>query len=194
MLEPKVVQECKKCVNCPLHTHRKNVVFGRGSMYPKVMIVGEAPGFNEDLRGEAFIGSSGILLSNMLRSVGWDDDDVLGNVYITNAVKCRPPENRTPTIKERNACLHWLQYEIETLKPKVLLLLGNTPLKSLGFNNVKVSELVGKNKVLDYQGIPVVGCYHPAFLLRNPEMGIGTPKYLSLLSLLKVQRILKSCY
>lgn len=183
---------CKECTACDLYLHRKQVVLGRGQcINPSVLIVGEAPGANEDETGVPFIGASGHMLSNIISCVGWDDDDSYGNTYITNAVKCRPPQNKTPNKKQIQACYPWLEKEIETLKPKVILTLGNVPLKSLGFEN-KVSKLVGKNKTLVYKDIPVVAAYHPAYLLRNPSLSKGSPKWLTLMSLLKIRRILKN--
>ena len=116
-----------KCTKCDLCKTRTNSVPGKGNFNSDVIFVGEAPGRNEDLQGEPFVGSAGKKLSIALENAGVSRDDV----YITNTVKCRPPENRVPTVLEKKACYDYLQKEIEFIKPKIICVLGNTAFGSI---------------------------------------------------------------
>ena len=158
------------CRACTLCESRKNTVFGVGQMpagpglAPQVdwMIVGEAPGENEDLRREPFVGQAGKLLDNMLRAIGLDRHH---NVYIANVLKCRPPANRNPEPHEVAQCAPYLQRQIELLQPKVILAMGRFAIQSL----LQTTEPVGKlrGRAHQYHGVPVIATYHPAYLLRN---------------------------
>jgi len=158
------------CRACTLCESRKNTVFGVGQMpagpglAPQVdwMIVGEAPGENEDLRGEPFVGQAGKLLDNMLRAIGLDRHH---NVYIANVLKCRPPANRNPEPQEVVRCAPYLQRQIELLQPKVILAMGRFAIQSL----LQTTEPIGKlrGRTHQYHGVPVIATYHPAYLLRN---------------------------
>ena len=161
------VSGCRACTLCE---SRKNTVFGAGQapaspgLAPQVdwMIVGEAPGENEDLRGEPFVGQAGKLLDNMLRAIGLDRHH---NVYIANVLKCRPPANRNPEPHEVAQCAPYLQRQIELLQPKVILAMGRFAIQSL----LQTTEPVGKlrGRAHQYHGVPVIATYHPAYLLRN---------------------------
>ncbi|MBK7548099.1 MAG: uracil-DNA glycosylase [Rhodoferax sp.] len=161
------VSGCRACTLCE---SRKNTVFGVGQMpagpglAPQVdwMIVGEAPGENEDLRGEPFVGQAGKLLDNMLRAIGLDRHH---NVYIANVLKCRPPANRNPEPQEVVRCAPYLQRQIELLQPKVILAMGRFAIQSL----LQTTEPIGKlrGRTHQYHGVPVIATYHPAYLLRN---------------------------
>ena len=161
------VSGCRACTLCE---SRKNTVFGVGQvpaspgLAPQVdwMIVGEAPGENEDLRGEPFVGQAGKLLDNMLRAIGLDRHH---NVYIANVLKCRPPANRNPEPHEVAQCAPYLQRQIELLQPKVILAMGRFAIQSL----LQTTEPVGKlrGRAHQYHGVPVIATYHPAYLLRN---------------------------
>ncbi|HPW08555.1 MAG TPA: uracil-DNA glycosylase, partial [Burkholderiaceae bacterium] len=161
------VSGCRACALCE---SRKNTVFGVGQvpaspgLAPQVdwMIVGEAPGENEDLRGEPFVGQAGKLLDNMLRAIGLDRHH---NVYIANVLKCRPPANRNPEPHEVAQCAPYLQRQIELLQPKVILAMGRFAIQSL----LQTTEPVGKlrGRAHQYHGVPVIATYHPAYLLRN---------------------------
>jgi uracil-DNA glycosylase family 4 len=158
------------CRACTLCESRKNTVFGVGQvpaspgLAPQVdwMIVGEAPGENEDLRGEPFVGQAGKLLDNMLRAIGLDRHH---NVYIANVLKCRPPANRNPEPQEVVQCTPYLQRQIELLQPKVILAMGRFAIQSL----LQTTEPIGKlrGRMHQYHGVPVIATYHPAYLLRN---------------------------
>jgi DNA polymerase len=153
------------CKACPLCQQRKQAVLGVGDLNPDWLFVGEGPGAEEDVKGEPFVGQAGKLLDNMLAALGI----ARGNkVYIGNAVKCRPPGNRTPEAAEMAACRPWLERQIALLKPKVIVLLGKAAVHSVLHDDSSLASLRGRR--YDYQGIPVVVTYHPAYLLRNlPE-------------------------
>jgi uracil-DNA glycosylase len=153
------------CKACPLCQQRKQAVLGVGDLNPDWLFVGEGPGAEEDVKGEPFVGQAGKLLDNMLAALGI----ARGNkVYIGNAVKCRPPGNRTPEAAEIAACRPWLERQIALLKPKVIVLLGKAAVHSVLHDDSSLASLRGCR--YEYQGIPVVVTYHPAYLLRNlPE-------------------------
>ncbi|NLF92919.1 MAG: uracil-DNA glycosylase [Oligosphaeraceae bacterium] len=155
----------QNCCACQLAAGRKQVVFGEGSPQARLMFIGEGPGEEEDRQGRPFVGRAGQMLSNMIKAMGFERQvqDPARAVYIANIVKCRPPQNRNPEATEVQACLPFLQRQIALLRPQVIVLLGAVPLRCL-------LGLVGINKYrgswLDYQGIPVLPTYHPAYLLR----------------------------
>jgi DNA polymerase len=153
------------CKACPLCQQRKQAVLGVGDLNPDWLFVGEGPGAEEDVKGEPFVGQAGKLLDNMLAALGI----ARGNkVYIGNAVKCRPPGNRTPEAAEMAACRPWLERQIALLQPKVIVLLGKAAVHSVLRDDSSLASLRGRR--YEYQGIPVVVTYHPAYLLRNlPE-------------------------
>lgn len=153
------------CRACPLGEQRKQAVLGVGDRDPDWLFVGEGPGAEEDVKGEPFVGQAGKLLDNMLAALGI----ARGNkVYIGNAVKCRPPGNRTPEAAEMAACRPWLERQVALLRPRVIVLLGKAAVHSLLHDDSSLGSLRGKR--FEYQGIPVVVTYHPDYLLRNlPE-------------------------
>jgi DNA polymerase len=169
------------CTACGLCESRRQTVFGVGHAQAEWMIVGEAPGEQEDLQGEPFVGPAGQLLDQMLRAVGQSrraesgegrEDDQAGDparrVYIANTLKCRPPRNRNPEPDEMARCEPFLKRQVELVKPKLILLMGRFAVKQL----LKSDDAIGKlrGRVHRYEGIPVIVTYHPAYLLRNlPE-------------------------
>lgn len=154
-----------QCRACPLGEQRKQAVLGVGDLDPDWLFVGEGPGAEEDIKGEPFVGQAGKLLDNMLAALGIARGR---KVYIGNAVKCRPPGNRTPEAGEMAACRPWLERQIALLKPKVIVLLGKAAVHSVLHDDSSLASLRGRR--FEYQGIPVVVTYHPAYLLRNlPE-------------------------
>jgi len=163
------------CTACALSGGRTQTVFGVGHPRAQWMIVGEAPGEQEDLLGEPFVGKSGQLLDNMLRSIGLsrvdnsaaDDDDPSTRVYIANTVKCRPPGNRNPAPDELAKCEAFLIRQIELLQPKIILAMGAFAIHSLLRSDEPVGRLRGK--VHRYNGVPLIATYHPAYLLRSPQ-------------------------
>jgi uracil-DNA glycosylase len=152
--------------NCELKKNSKNIVFSDGNPNSKVMIVGEGPGANEDLEGVPFIGKTGELLDKMLLSINLNRD----NVYITNVVNYRPPENRNPTAGEITRYLPFLIKHIEIIDPKILILLGSSALGAVIGDKQKISETRGKwiNKNIGKSNIFVIVSFHPAFLMRQP--------------------------
>ena len=152
--------EIKGCQKCPLARGRKKVVFGEGGFKKRVMFIGEGPGETEDLQGRPFVGRAGKLLDKILLSVGLTREDV----YITNIVKCRPPGNRDPAAEEVIACWPYLEEQIQQLRPRVIVALGAPASRTLLESNRGISELRGK--IHDFQGIPLLATYHPAYLLR----------------------------
>ena len=143
------------------------MVFSDGNPNSKIMIIGEGPGANEDKEGLPFVGRAGQLLDRMLKSIDLDRD----NVYITNVVNYRPPENRKPTDEEINKYLPFLKRHINIVKPKILLLLGSTALNAILGNEVVISKARGKwyEKKIDKITISIIASFHPAFLMRQPE-------------------------
>ena len=150
------------CQACKLCNHRRNTVFGVGDEQVDWLIVGEAPGENEDLQGEPFVGQAGKLLDNMLRALQLDRRN---NVFIANVLKCRPPGNRNPEPEEVAQCEPFLRRQVELLQPKIILAMGRFAVQSL----LQTAEPIGKlrGRAHSYHGVPVVVTYHPAYLLRN---------------------------
>jgi DNA polymerase len=157
-------QETMACTKCPLHTTRTNVVFGVGNNKADLMFVGEGPGADEDEQGIPFVGRAGQLLTKMIEAMGLSRE----TVYIANIVKCRPPENRNPFENESMACIPYLYRQIEYIKPKVIICLGSVATQNLLRTNVGITKLRGE--FVDLNGIKVMPTYHPAYLLRNPNM------------------------
>ena len=153
-----ITKGCKKCHLCE---KAKQVVFGKGSYNAPVMLVGEAPGADEDNQGIPFVGRAGQLLDKILTSAGIND------VYITNIAKCRPPENRLPTREEVEACWPYLVRQIELLKPRIIVCLGALATQQLVHPQAKITMVHGK--IYTKGGIKIVPTYHPAALLRDPN-------------------------
>jgi len=151
------------CESCALFETRKKVVIGVGDRDADWLFVGEAPGAEEDEKGEPFVGQAGKLLDNMLRAIRLERGK---NVYIANVVKCRPPENRNPTDMEIRACTQFLDQQIDLINPKVIVALGRVAAERL----VDYRGSLSKSRLtrFDYRGMPVVVTYHPAYLLRSP--------------------------
>jgi len=153
--------------NCVLKKNSSNIVFSDGNPNSKIMIIGEAPGANEDLEGVPFIGKTGELLDKMLLSINLDRD----NVYITNVINYRPPENRSPTKEETARYLPYLTEHIEIIDPKILILLGSSALNAVVGNEQRISEVRGKwiNKKIGKCTTSIIVSFHPAFLMRQPD-------------------------
>jgi uracil-DNA glycosylase len=157
-------KRCKNCQECPLAKQgRTQVVFGVGNPNASIMFVGEAPGRDEDIQGMPFIGRAGKLLTKIIEAMGLSRDDV----YITNVVKSRPPNNRTPTIEEREVCKGLILFkEIETIQPKIICTLGAPSTQAFLGDDVKISRVRGT--FVDFGNFFVMPTFHPAYLLRNP--------------------------
>lgn len=158
----------QSCRACKLGDSRHQAVFGSGSTQARWMIVGEAPGAEEDRQGEPFVGAAGQLLDAMLHAIGLDRsaDDPQRAVYIANVLKCRPPGNRNPQADEVAQCAPLLQRQIALLQPRLILALGRFAAQSLLGSNAPISQLRGR--VHQFANIPVIVSYHPAYLLRTP--------------------------
>ncbi len=167
---PALREAVAACTACSLHQSRRQTVFGVGHPQAHWMIVGEAPGEEEDRRGEPFVGRSGQLLDNMLRAIGLtrhggDTPDPARQVFIANTLKCRPPGNRNPAPDELARCEGFLIRQIELVQPKIILAMGRFAVQSLLRSTAPIGQLRGR--VHHYQGVPLVVTYHPAYLLRN---------------------------
>lgn len=152
-----------KCKLCPeLAKTRNKVVFGSGNIHAKLVFVGEAPGADEDRQGLPFVGRAGQLLTKIIEAMGMTRDQV----FICNVLKCRPPNNRPPAPGEVVHCRPYLKRQLEIIKPKVIVALGNHAVKALLQTEQGISGLRGTFR--DYEGIPMMCTYHPAYLLRSP--------------------------
>lgn len=156
--------EVAACTRCPLHAGRNCTVFGVGDRRARWLIVGEAPGAEEDRRGEPFVGRAGRLLDSMLQAIGLSRDQV----YIANILKCRPPDNRNPQPAEVAQCLPYLERQIALLQPSLLLAVGSVAAQNLLATEVPVGRLRGQVHAFGAARTPVVVTYHPAYLLRAP--------------------------
>ncbi|MEW7983792.1 MAG: uracil-DNA glycosylase [gamma proteobacterium symbiont of Phacoides pectinatus] len=152
-----------ECRGCELHRSRANTVFGVGDPAARLLVIGEAPGADEDRQGEPFVGRAGQLLNAMLAAIGLRRDQV----FIANILKCRPPGNRDPRAEEVQHCEPYLRRQIELLAPRVILCVGRVAAQNLLQSGESVGRMRGK--ALFYREIPTVVTYHPAYLLRSPE-------------------------
>lgn len=156
-------KEINSCFLCELCKTRTNTVFGEGDENADIMLVGEAPGFHEDKQARVFVGRSGQLLRQVLEEIG------LNNFYITNIAKCRPPENRNPTLKEANICIEYLKEQIAIIKPKVIISLGSVSYSHLMHDyNSPISRVRGE--IMFLEKIKLIPTFHPSYLLRNPSL------------------------
>jgi len=158
----RIKDEVMSCTKCKLHTTRIQGVFSRGCPCAELMIIGEAPGADEDKEGKPFVGRAGKLLDKMLLAIGLDENDV----YITNIIKSRPPQNRDPQSDEIRACRPYLERQIELIKPNKIVTLGLPASNTLLENSMPMGDMRGR--WFSYKGIHVLPIYHPAYLLRSP--------------------------
>ena len=173
---------CLQCQHCDLAKERKHVVVSRGHPSARLMVIGEAPGADEDAQGRPFVGRSGRLLDASLTEVGLDQED---NIYICNLIKCRPPGNRRPTPVELKACRPWLDRQILEVNPEVLLILGATASAALLESRTPISRLRGQ--WTQWEGRFVMPSFHPSYLLRNPSREPGKPRSLFIADLTQVK-------
>ena len=155
------------CQKCALGKTRTKFVFGVGNPNAGAMLIGEAPGRDEDLQGEPFVGRAGKLLNDILKAIKFEREDV----YIANILKCRPPNNRDPLPGEMETCIPYLHKQIDLVKPKVILCLGRVAANGLLDKKLSLGQL--RESVYDFNGIKVMATYHPAALLRNPNWKRG---------------------
>lgn len=166
---PALREAVVQCTACKLCEGRRQTVFGVGNERAHWMIVGEAPGEQEDRQGEPFVGKSGQLLDNMLRAIGLTrgEAEPARQVYIANTLKCRPPGNRTPEPEELAQCEPFLVRQVTLVQPRIIVAMGRFAVQSLLRSNEPIGRLRGR--VHRYQGVPLIVTYHPAYLLRNLE-------------------------
>ncbi len=153
------IGDCKRCRLCE---RRNKIVFGVGNAKAELVFIGEGPGHDEDIQGEPFVGRAGKLLTDMIKAMGLQREDV----YIANVVKCRPPENRVPEKDEVATCSPFLLRQLEVIGPKVIVCLGNVAAQNLLGTNKSISHFRGQ--WFDFRGSRLLATYHPAYLLRNP--------------------------
>jgi uracil-DNA glycosylase family 4 len=153
----------QQCTACQLHRGRTHVVFGVGNPHAELMFVGEAPGRDEDVQGEPFVGRAGQLLTRIIEAIGMKRQEV----YIANVIKCRPPNNRNPEADEISRCEPYLIHQIALVKPRLIVALGTFAAQTLLKTKLPISQLRGRFHT--YQGVRVMPTFHPAFLLRNPD-------------------------
>ncbi len=158
-----VRSELGDCRRCKLHRTRRTLVFGEGNEKARLMLIGEGPGNDEDVQGMPFVGKAGQLLTKILQAIEIEREEV----YITNIIKCRPPQNRNPEPDEIENCYPFLLKQIQAIRPRIICALGTFSAQTLLKTDVKITALRGK--VYDFSGIQLFPTYHPAYLLRNPE-------------------------
>lgn len=168
-------EQCMSCTDCELCQTRHNVVFGVGNREAEVIFIGEGPGEQEDLTGEPFVGRAGKLLDDMLEIIDLDRN----KVYIANIVKCRPPKNRDPLNTEQDACIHWLESQMELIKPKIIVCLGRIAAMRMIKPNFKITQEHGM--FFQKELFSIMALYHPAALLRDPSKKPDTFKDLKAL-------------
>lgn len=159
-----LAERVRVCTRCALHASRTQTVFGTGSLHADLLVIGEAPGADEDRQGEPFVGRAGQLLNAMLAAIGLPRADV----YIANILKCRPPNNRDPKSEEAEACTPYLDRQIALLEPKVILAVGRIAAQWLLQSDRPIGRLRGTVHSYGTAGTPLVASYHPAYLLRSP--------------------------
>jgi len=183
----KIRKKCLSCHKCRLGETRNNIVFSDGVPNPRLMLIGEAPGFYEDKEGKPFVGKAGQLLDKIFESVGLTRKR---DVYICNTVKCRPPENRNPELDEKEACQEYLQAQIDIIQPKIILLCGNVAVQSIlgnvgGITKIRGKWFEGNEKV---HGAKLMPIFHPSYLLRNDSREKGSPKWLMWQDIQEIKR------
>ena len=183
---------CNYCMDCELGKTRTNVVFSDGNPNSaKAILIGEAPGENEDKTGTPFVGRAGKLLNEFLEKVGISRKD---DLYIINTVKCRPPKNRVPSDDEKKACEGYLLKQIEIINPEVIIFCGATALKSFWDKKIQISKIRGEILEIEIGGkirkcIPI---FHPSYLLRYHSLEEGSPRDLMLKDLTKIKNLIKA--
>jgi uracil-DNA glycosylase len=177
---------CTSCTACALSEGRTHTVFSDGNPNAKIMIIGEAPGADEDAQGIPFVGRSGQLLTKILEAAGFNRSN---DVYICNTVKCRPPGNRVPTKAEKQECRRYLETQLALVRPKIILLTGATALSSLLPDEKRpISKLRGQ-WLEGPGGAKMMAIFHPSYLLRNPSPAQGSPKWLMWQDMQEIRRV-----
>lgn len=180
-----IKNKCANCHKCKLGQNRTNIVFSAGKPNNKLVLVGEAPGYWEDQKGEPFVGKAGQLLDKIFECVGLSRKN---DVYICNTIKCRPPENRDPLPEEKAACREYLDAQLEVLKPKIILICGRVALNTFLPDKGGITKVRGQwfDGPYDSKMMPI---FHPSYLLRNDSREKGSPKWLMWQDIKEVKRI-----
>ena len=183
-----IEEKCKSCQKCSLCKTRTNLVFSSGKPNNNMVLIGEAPGYWEDKKGEPFVGKAGQLLDKIFASVGLSRQK---DVYICNTLKCRPPDNRDPLPEEKEACREYLEAQLEILKPKIILLCGRVAVQSmldtpLGITKIRGKWFDGPN------GAKMMPIFHPSYLLRNDSREKGSPKWLMWQDIQEIKKVYDS--
>ena len=180
-----IKQKCLRCEKCALCKTRTNVVFSSGIPNHKMVLVGEAPGYWEDQKGEPFVGKAGQLLDKIFECVGLSRKK---DVYICNTIKCRPPENRDPLPDEKTACKEYLDAQLEILKPKIILICGRVALNTFLPDKGGITKVRGQwfDGPFDSKMMPI---FHPSYLLRNDSREKGSPKWLMWQDIKEIKRV-----
>ena len=181
-----IKNECENCYKCELGKTRKNIVFSDGNANAKILLIGEAPGADEDATGLPFVGRAGKYLTSLIEQVGLSREN---DFYICNTVKCRPPENRVPTDEEKQLCENYLLEQIKIVQPKIIVLCGATSAKSLLGKKIKISEIRGKWFKL-FDNIDATVILHPSFLLRKHSEENDSPRGLTRQDLTKIKEFI----
>jgi uracil-DNA glycosylase family 4 len=188
--ESELIKQCTSCKLCPLSKTRNNVVYGSGKTSSKILVIGEAPGEQEDLAGQPFIGRSGQLLSTLFDLAHINRDS---ETFITNIVKCRPPQNRNPLQDEIMSCSHFLNQQIQLIQPKIILVLGSHALKTVLGKTFSITKSRGMwfEKTVNYMPtkVNIMPLFHPSYLLRFPSEKRHSPKWHTIQDLKKVKKL-----
>ncbi|MFA6988969.1 MAG: uracil-DNA glycosylase [Candidatus Gastranaerophilaceae bacterium] len=179
---------CEQCKKCELHKNRTKSVFSDGNPDAKIMLVGEAPGAQEDMTGLPFVGRAGQLLDKILLSQNITREE---SIYICNTVKCRPPENRVPTPEEKEHCRAYLDAQIQLIRPKIILLCGATAVQSMIQTKETISKIRGKwfDGPFNSKMMPI---FHPSYLLRNHSNEKGSPRWLMWQDIQEIKKVADS--
>ena len=185
-----VRNKCLSCEKCLLCKTRTNLVFSDGIPNPKLMLIGEAPGYNEDMQGKPCVGKAGQLLDRIFASVGLSRKE---HVYICNTIKCRPPENRNPLPGEKEACWEYLEAQLNIIQPKLILLCGNVAVQSILGNVGGITRIRGRwfepeKAIVNVHGAKMMPIFHPSYLLRNDSREKGSPKWLMWQDIQEIKR------
>lgn len=181
----KVKEKCLNCTKCGLCKTRTNIVFSGGVPNRKMMLIGEAPGYYEDMKGEPFVGKAGQLLDKILASV---DLDRKRDIYICNTLKCRPPQNRDPQPEEKAACREYLDAQIKILQPRIILLCGKVAAAAMLDTTQGITRIRGKWFEGPYFS-KMMPIFHPSYLLRNDSREKGSPKWLMWQDIREIKKI-----
>jgi len=179
-------ERVNKCTDCKLCETRNNTVFGQGNAESGVVLIGEGPGEDEDMQGLAFVGKAGQLLTQILEAGKISREDV----FIMNIVKCRPPDNRVPTTEEMVKCNQHLESQLALLRPRIVVCLGNTPMRWILQTTEGITKMRGK--WFDWRGAKLMPMFHPSYLLRNQSRAEGSPKHQTWLDVQSLKAAIES--